>query len=145
MKTTRVPNEIFISELIKLLDIYPYVTFVPKGTSMQPFIRGNRDKVILVKSDQIRKMDILLVKIDGAYIMHRVVAIHGNNITLMGDGNIIGVEHCYKSDVLAKVTTIIRDDKCVDCEGKQHYVLAIIWRFLLPIRRYLLAIYRRLI
>ena len=72
-------------------------------------------------------------------------AIKGEAISLMGDGNLAGVEHCYFKDVKAKVTHV------ADSKGHYRYLYsrkrvigAKCWLWLFPIRRYLLGIYRRL-
>jgi hypothetical protein len=64
---------------------------------------------------------------------------------LMGDGNIVGVEHCTTDDVKALVTHV------VDAKGRTHDIYnrwrqkaMKAWWYLRPIRRYILAIYRRL-
>ena len=63
----------------------------------------------------------------------------------MGDGNIKGTERCKLADVKAKATHVVGADE------KMHYLYtpwrcraAKLWWHLRPIRRYLLAIYRRM-
>jgi hypothetical protein len=62
----------------------------------------------------------------------------------MGDGNLIGRERCRREDVIGKAVKIMKKDREIDCQSPSHLRKAAIWRSLLPIRRYLLAIYRRL-
>ena len=57
----------------------------------------------------------------------------------MGDGNIAGTERCTVADVLGTVTEIIRPDGRRRAPGRARF-----WRALKPVRRYLLAIYKRL-
>ena len=77
-------------------------------------------------------------------MVHRIISISHDNVVLMGDGNVAGVEHCRLSDVKAVATHV------VDVKGGKHDLYApwrcraARWWFkLLPVRRYLLAIYRR--
>ena len=57
---------------------------------------------------------------------------------MMGDGNVSGTEVFRRGDVLGKVIWIVRED------GRHiKPVKGRLWRKLLPIRRYLLAVYRR--
>ena len=83
--------------------------------------------------------DIVLVKIGERYILHRVIAREGDALTLMGDGNIRGTEACRTGDVIGTVAEIIRPSGRVRIPGRAR-----LWRMLKPIRRYLLALWRRL-
>ena len=145
MQTIVLENHTLVSEISRLVNEGAHVTFVPKGVSMYPFIRGERDSVVLIKDDNISTLDIVLAKVGNIFVIHRIIAIDGDKVTLMGDGNLSGTEHCLKSDILAKVITIIKDGKQLDCTGKNHKRKALLWQKLLPVRRYLLGIYRRLL
>lgn len=145
MQKIVMPNHILVTEISRLVNEGTQVTFVPKGSSMLPFIRGGRDSVVLVKNDDISPLDIVLAKVGESYVIHRVIKVDGDRITLMGDGNLYGTEHCHRNDILAKVARIIKDERQIDCTCKSHRRKAIIWKRLLPVRRYLLAIYRRIL
>ncbi len=90
-------NEI-IQSAINLVNEGLCVTFPVKGYSMLPFIVGSKESVDLVKPENIRVGHVVLAWVEGCrYVVHRIVAIHGNQVVLMGDGNIAGVEHCLLS------------------------------------------------
>ena len=79
------------------------------------------------------------------YVVHRIIKLDYDRVTLMGDGNVVGTEHCLIGDVKARVTHV------VDAKERTHYIYnkgrrraAKVWYWLRPVRRYLLAIYRRL-
>ena len=115
------------------------VVFTPKGNSMLPFIRSGRDSVVL--SPLMRPLeigDILLVKIGDRYFLHRVFNLHGNEVTLMGDGNLHEKELCMITDVIGIVTEIRKENGKIIIPGKGK-----LWRMVRPLRRYLLAFYRR--
>ena len=112
----------------------------PTGSSMLPFIRGGIDRVVLRRMEDVGVGDIVLTRIEDRYILHRVFAREGNALTLMGDGNVRGRERCSTDDVIGTVTGIIRPGGQERRPGKGR-----LWRALRPLRRYLLAIYRRLI
>ena len=131
-------NEILLEEAGKLLNEGREVVFTPLGCSMQPFIEGGRDQVRLLRKDSVEVGDIVLARLTGRYVMHRVFSIDGERIVLMGDGNIAGTEQCRRQDIMGTVTAIIKEKRTV-IPGKGTW-----WRRLLPIRRYILAIYRRL-
>ena len=139
-----VPNNEIIPEIARLLKEGSEVSFSFKGSSMLPFIRGERDTVVLSKAEELRKGDIVLALIEGKrYVLHRIIEINGSRVILMGDGNISGIEKCSKDDVLARAVKIVRNGREIDCRSKKHIRTASIWRTLLPVRRLILAIYRR--
>lgn len=145
MQKVIIPNQTLVEEISRLVNDGTQVTFVPKGSSMLPFIRGERDSVVLIKDDNIRPLDIVLAKVGSSYVIHRVLTIDNDRLTLMGDGNLCGTEHCGRNGILAKVVRIIKDSRQIDCTSRSHRRQALIWQKLLPVRRYLLGIYRRII
>ena len=105
---------------------------------MLPFIRGGRDSVVLQKKESVEVGDIVLIRLPGRYVLHRVIALDGDKVTLMGDGNIAGTEECTRADIMGTAIEIGRGNRAVK-PGKGR-----IWRALKPFRRYILAIYRRI-
>ncbi len=140
MNSLTVPNDILLEEVAAVLDEGREAVITPTGNSMLPFIRGGRDRVVLRRQDGMAAGDIVLARIGGRYVLHRVLGVSGTHLTLMGDGNIRGTESCTASDVIGTVVEIIRPDgrRCSPGKGR-------VWRALKPVRRYILAIYRRLI
>ena len=115
------------------------IVIVPQGISMLPFIKGGVDQVYLLKKDKVEVGDIVLVEYHGKHILHRVYAIDGERITLMGDGNLEGTEEVKATDILGTAVEIVGPD------GRHRQPKkAWLWRHLLPIRRYLLKIHRKL-
>ena len=114
------------------------VPLVPQGISMLPFIKGGEDQVYLLKRDRVEVGDIVLVEYHGKHILHRVYAIDGEQLILMGDGNLEGTERVAKDEVLGTAVEIVHGG----CRRKPKK--AWLWRHLLPIRRYLLKIHRTL-
>jgi hypothetical protein len=144
MKTTITDNDI-IHDAISLVNEGRPVTFPVKGYSMLPFIIGGRDSVDLVKPGTPKVGDVVLAWVEQSrYVIHRIIRIDGDRVTLMGDGNVRGVEHCLVSDVAALALNVVTP-------GKKHRHLyskwmlrgCRLWWRLLPVRRWLLAIYRR--
>lgn len=146
MKKINVQNDLLIPEIVRLVEEGTAVTFTPKGSSMLPFIRGGKDSVELKRAEGAGVGDIVLARVgQSAYVIHRIIRIEGDEVTLMGDGNIAGKERCRREDVLALATKIIRNGKETDCSSFGHKSAAAVWKILLPARRYLLAVYRRII
>ena len=138
-------NEI-IEEACRLVREGVNVTLPVKGRSMLPFIIGGKESVILHRPGLIDVGDVVLAWVDGCrYVVHRIIRIDGDRITLMGDGNVKGTEHCLLKDVKARVTHVVSaDNKKHDLYSRWRVRAAKLWYWLRPIRRYLLAIYRRL-
>ena len=138
-----IPNVVLVNEIDKFIKEGLQVNFKPKGNSMLPFIVGERDSVVLKAPENIKIGDIVLAKVGVSnYVLHRVIAMNDDRITLMGDGNIIGTERCRLTDIVAVAIKINKGGKEIDCRSKYHLFKARIWRMLKPVRRYLLAIYR---
>ena len=148
------PNDDYIiEEAIRLVDDGVSVTLPVDGRSMLPFIIGGRESVILQKPGAVKPGDVVLARVHRTmgqescanYVVHRIIGIDGDRVTLMGDGNLVGREYCSTADIKAIATHV------VDAKGRQHdlycrwrCLAARLWWHLRPIRRYLLAIYRRL-
>jgi len=134
-----------IEEAIRLVREGVNVTLPVKGLSMQPFIIGGKESVILHRPVLIDVGDVVLAWVDGCrYVVHRIIHIDGDHITLMGDGNLT-TEHCALSDIKACVTHVVSaDNKKRDLYSRWRVRAAKLWYWLRPIRRYLLAIYRRI-
>ena len=138
-------NEI-IEEAVRLVREGVSVTLPVNGNSMLPFIIGGKESVILHGPGLIDVGDVVLAWVDGCrYVVHRIVRIDGERVTLMGDGNLVGTEHCLLNDIKARVTHVVSaDNKKRDLYSRWRVRAAKLWYWLRPIRRYLLAIYRRL-
>ena len=137
-------NTKIIDEAVALLYDGYSVTLPVAGRSMLPFIIGDRESVILAKPENLRRGIIALAWVEQRrYVLHRIERIEGDKVTLMGDGNLQGVEHCQLGDIRALATHVL------DSRGRRHDLYSPrrmravrLWLRLRPVRRYLLAIYR---
>ena len=115
-----------------------------KGYSMRPFLEHLRDRVKLAPWTMLEVGDAVLAEIaPGHFVLHRIIGIDGQNLTLMGDGNIRGTETCSMADVCGVVTEYIRPNGHV-LQASDPVLKRQIkrWRRLLPIRRLLLFFYK---
>ena len=141
------PNNDVIAGVITALETVPRVILPVRGISMLPFIIGDVDSVELVKPGLIEVGDVVLAWINGnRYVVHRVIKVDGDNVQLMGDGNLSGNEFCKISDVVAKAEYVISPS------GRRAYLYSPwrvrasrFWWKIKPVRRWILAIYRRTI
>ena len=132
------PNDVLLDEVVQLLGEGREVVMTPKGRSMLPFIRGEVDRIKLSRPDSLSVGDIVLAYFENRYVLHRIVAINGNEITLKGDGILKGTEQGDRSDVVGKVVEIITPDQRHYKPGK-----AWLWRHTSFFRKYQLKVYRK--
>ena len=101
-------DAMILSEAIRLVGEGVEVIFPVNGKSMRPFIEGGRDSVVLVRPENVKPMDVVLAKtVDNRYVIHRVMEMAGDRVTLMGDGNLQGREHAERKQIYAKVTHVV--------------------------------------
>lgn len=132
------PNNVLLDEVAQLLGEGREVVMTPKGRSMLPFIRGEVDRIKLSRPESLSVGDIVLAYFGNRYVLHRIIAINGDEITLMGDGILKGTEQGNRSDVVGKVIEIITPDQRHSKPGK-----AWLWRHTLFLRKYQLKVYRK--
>ncbi len=148
MTKAKIPNSQILPQIIGLLNEGHTVTLKLKGISMRPFLEDDRDKAILRKADtdSLKVGDAVLAELpNGVFVLHRIISIDGEAVTLQGDGNLT-TEHCHINDIYGVATGFYRKGRHrLDAtDGIKWKVYSFVWIHLRPFRRYLLAIYRRL-
>ena len=138
-------DELIIQEAVRLVQDDVSVTFPVKGRSMLPFIFGGRESVILQKPGSLQRGQVVLAQVGpDRYVVHRIIKIEPDRITLMGDGNICGTESCTPSNVLAIATHVVDEKgKRRTLESKGQMFKAKVWYRIRPLRRIILAVLRR--
>ena len=142
----KMANAVLLPEVVRLLDEGHTVTLRLRGFSMRPFLEDGRDKALLTKAVNPKEGDPVLAEIEPKhFVLHRIIRINGNQVILRGDGN-LGVEHCQLSDIKGAVIGFYRKGhKNLDkTNGLKWRTYSFVWTRLYPIRRYLLAFYRRI-
>lgn len=103
------------------------------GESMLPFFRsGSTITLRPLKKEDIRKYNVVMADAGHAFVVHRIIEVGDDMVTLLGDGNYIGTERVSPDKIYG----------VVDCSAL-HILFAKIWLWLRPVRRYPLAIFRR--
>ncbi len=139
-----VENKVLIPEIIALINEGHSVTLGLKGFSMRPFLEDQRDKAILKKPSKLSVDDVVLAEVaPKRYVLHRIIGINDDEITLRGDGN-FNTETCKRKDVHGIAVGFYRKGRSsVDStSGRKWLVYSFVWTRLFPIRRYLLFAYR---
>jgi hypothetical protein len=139
-------NAVILPEIVKMMEEGHTVTLRLRGFSMRPFLEDNRDKALMTKAVAPKVGDAVLAEIRPKFfVLHRIISIDGDNVTLRGDGN-LGVEKCQLKDVKGFVIGFYRKGrtKLDKTNGWKWRIYSYFWTRLFPIRRYLLAFYRRI-
>lgn len=105
------------------------------GQSMLPFFRsGSTITLRPVREEDIRKYSVVMADAGDSFVVHRIIEVGEKEVTLLGDGNYIGTERVSRDKIYG----------VVDC-SKVHIFFAKIWLWLRPVRRFPLAIFRRIL
>lgn len=138
-------NSFFFEDIRAQISNGKPVHIKAKGNSMLPFIKNEKDIIILNPVDGIVKKGMLVLArtANDSYVIHRVIRTDQERIILKGDGNIITEEVCTKEDIIAKVAAVIHNKRMI----KENGFIWNLYRYAWPgndfARRVLLAIYRR--
>lgn len=146
VREIKLSNAEFLPEIVKLMDEGHTVTLRLRGFSMRPFLEDNRDKALMTKATNPKVGDPVLAEVDPKhFVLHRIIAIDGDHVTLRGDGN-LNDEHCTLTDVKGAVIGFYRKGRTTldRTDGWKWRTYSFFWMRLYPIRRYLLAFYRRI-
>ena len=139
-ETRQMANEIFLPQVVALLHEGHTATLPLRGRSMRPFLEDGRDKALLKLADAPQVGDAVLAEISkGHFVLHRIISIEGDHVTLRGDGN-LSDEHCRLCDVRAKAIGFYRKGRTRldSTDGPKWRIYSWWWTRLYPIRRYLL-------
>lgn len=105
------------------------------GQSMLPFFRsGSTITMRPVREEDIRKYNVVMADAGHAFVVHRIIEVGKDAVTLLGDGNIYGTERVTRDKIYG----------VVDCSAT-HIFFAKLWLWLRPVRRFPLAIFRRIL
>ncbi|MEG1861044.1 MAG: hypothetical protein RR206_05065, partial [Bacteroidaceae bacterium] len=76
------------------------------------------------------------------YCLHRIVTIKNDEITLRGDGIYKYYETATLSEVIGVLHSVTRQSgRVVICNSATWIIWSYIWKFLFPLRKYLLYIH----
>lgn len=107
------------------------------GRSMRPFYSSGRAIVLHpITPEAVRWGNVVLAKISSEpvhYAVHRIIAVEGERITLMGDGNPRGVEVVDRDEIYGYI----------EWRGVALFC-ARVWYWLRPVRWILIGVDRRL-
>ena len=138
-------NAELFPKLIALMEEGHTVSLTLRGVSMRPFLEDMRDVAQMRIATNPQVGEPVLAEVSpGKFVIHRLVERNGDMVTLLGDGNLTP-EHCLYNDIKAQVIGFYRKGNTTmdRVDGRKWRVYSLVWTALRPIRRYLLALYRR--
>lgn len=97
--------------IIEALNNNKTITFTPSGNSMLPTIDNKKDIVTLTSPKDFKKYDLLLLKYQNKYILHRLVKIKKDNYYFCGDHNVCLEGPINNIDIIAKVISYTHKGK----------------------------------
>ena len=141
-----IPNHVILGLARDMIREGHTATIFVKGYSMRPFLEHLRDRVVLEAPGRLQVGDAVLAEISPRhYVLHRIIEMNGDDLVLMGDGNVRGTEACKCSDVAGVVTHYLRPNRTLSADDARLCRRIRLWRRLLPVRRYLLFVYKTMI
>ena len=148
IKQKRVNNHLFMQEITRMFrqEGKKSVTFIVRGFSMRPFLEDGRDKVVLSPPREPKIGDVVLAEIsEKRYALHRVIKVENGIYTMRGDGNPLRMTEQFTQDkIIGLADGFIRKGKFVSTGSRKWRCYSEVWNILKPLRRILLAIYRRI-
>lgn len=142
-----IPNEVLLPEVARLISEGHTVTLIIRGNSMNPFLVDRRDRIVVgpfTETDLQPGAVVLARESLGRIVFHRIIRRNGQELTLLGDGNLKVTEQTNIADVMGIMVAAIRKGKEYPCNGRIWQRYSFWWIKMMPIRRWLLAIFRRI-
>ena len=139
-----IANDILFHEVVEQIGEGRNVLLRLQGNSMSPLLVGGRDIVELTPpvSENVKKGAVVLFRHKGKYILHRIIAISGNRLIIMGDAN-TRAEHADMDDVVAVMCAVHRDGRIIGCDSRLWRLLSRLWMAVRPMRRIIMGVWRR--
>ncbi len=117
------------------------IRFSVTGNSMFPLFVNRRDSVTVSPADCVKKYDIVLHRRgDGTYIMHRVIGIKGDKLTIAGDNENTKEKNVPRDAVIAKVTSFNRKGRTYNMNELAYRLYSRVWLLVFPARLHILAL-----
>ena len=145
MDKRQMDTALWMGELEAILQMGKDVPLNITGNSMAPFLRHDRDQVLLrTCTAPIRRGDILLYKRpNGQYILHRVVKVKRDHLWMAGDAQHI-LEQVSPDWVIARAVKARRNGKWLTPKSPVWQFYRHLWRLTLPFRNTLRQLHIRL-
>ncbi len=140
------PNHILGRQAEELIGEGQTVKMRFTGASMLPYLRPGADTVLLAPAGgrELKAGMVVFFRYNDHYIVHRIVKRRGDELYIQGDGNLTQYEKIATDEVIAVVEGVIRpggrETSPLSACARAYWAA---WLALRPIRKYILAVYRR--
>ncbi len=113
MENERPTEKIHMADLVpiicEVLDSDSEFRLYPRGRSMLPTIVEGKDSVMLARPENADVWDAVLYRrANGQFVLHRIVAEHGEFFDMCGDNQLDIEKNVPKNALIAKVTGIYK-------------------------------------
>lgn len=126
----------FIKEMV---DKEKQVQLTVTGNSMFPLFSHLRDSVVVKKTDDYKKYDIILyLRTNGDLILHRIVKVKDGVFYLCGDNQMVIEYPIFKEQVIGKVVAFTRKGREFQFDGFISRIYARFWCLNLKFRKHIL-------
>lgn len=141
-------QESLLNDIESLVDVGDCFVLRVSGYSMLPLLGHSGDDIIVrrIAADQDIMHRIAMFRTpQKKIIVHRVIAVNGDEVILQGDGNLYEVERCSRTDIVGVVESVRRrSGREISCTTNRWCRCERLWLSQpLFVRHYLLAIMRR--
>lgn len=128
-------NRILFGTVRDLLLEGESVQLTVQGQSMLPFFRSGSTILLRpIREEDFTPLTVVMADAGNHFVVHRILRVEGDRVTLLGDGNLVGTETMSRDKVYG----------VVDC-SRLHRGLAWCWMKGRRLRRFPLAILRRIL
>lgn len=105
------------------------VRFMPRGMSMLPMLRQGIDSVVLSAApDKLKKYDLpLYQRLDGRYILHRIVGVGEEYYACMGDNQFRVELGVARAQVIGIVSGFYRKDRFISTNNLLYRLYCRFW------------------
>lgn len=130
MKRLLIPNEVFFEWAEQMLRQGQEIELSVKGQSMRPFLwDGEKVTVVPVQPQQTwQKGMIILAKVKGQVMMHRIFRLENGTILMKGDGNLLQTEQIHPCDVMGIAKWVHRNGKQLSLDSFSQRTASWFWR-----------------
>ena len=136
MEKIILPNQFLLEQVLENLEKGKWMSIPVKGGSMRPFLRAG-DRVLLkpFEKGSLKLGMIILGRIDGNLILHRLVRYDRERVWLAGDDNLVQHEILPYGDVLATAVRLYRGEKILELNERWRCNLGQFWYRIRLLRR----------
>ena len=128
-----------MSSLEKYLSEQGKVISSNVGVSMLPLLRQGKDLFFIEKkgSERCKVGDVVLYRRKRQYVLHRIIEVREKDYVILGDNCTIKEYGIKDSDILATMTSFIRNGKEHSVNELAYKIYSFMWLKFAPIRIFL--------